>query len=152
MVDGQEIPSSLWESCCSWHFGIHRAFSFSSWTTGQQWIRTTTAPWHVRQKELSIAMLRHSKHVMTLLNRSPLLCNTKVNNVSAGAVTSCNREELLEMVFCMRSLLRLYNSDPASNCQLGDAHQTARVEAAEHRSWGAVARQCSVKTQQTEKT
>jgi hypothetical protein len=64
--------------------------------------------WHVRQKELSLARLRHSKHAMTLLNRSSLLCNGQLINVSAEAVTSCNKEELLEIVFSVGSMQRLY--------------------------------------------
>jgi hypothetical protein len=48
---------------------------------------------------MSVDRLRHSKHAMTLINRSPLLGNGGVSNVSAGAVTSCNSEETAEAVF-----------------------------------------------------
>jgi hypothetical protein len=33
--------------------------------------------------------------MMTLINRSPLLRNSQVNNVSVGAVTSCNSEVIV---------------------------------------------------------
>jgi hypothetical protein len=48
--------------------------------------------WLVRQKQLSVFRFQHSGHSIMLLNRSPLLCNGRVNNVSARAVTSCNNE------------------------------------------------------------
>jgi hypothetical protein len=42
MVDGQDIPSSLWLSCWR-HFGMRRAFFFSLWMTGEQWMHRVTA-------------------------------------------------------------------------------------------------------------
>jgi hypothetical protein len=62
---------------------------------------------------------------MTLLNRNPLLRNGRINNVSAGAVTSCNREELLKTVFSVKSVPRLYNSEPASGNRIGNTDATS---------------------------
>jgi hypothetical protein len=63
----------------------------------------STIVWYARQKELSVARLRHSKHAMTLLNRSPSLLNGRVNSVSRERWRYATVKQLREAVFSTRS-------------------------------------------------